>query len=430
MESKYGLMLHLTPILFVAGTTIEGEVELNFTELQEEQIDEVHIKLRGSVHTWIRNDETSFFEYTSLVRENAPIWSRGTVYPTPGTHLLRVPFSLNLPAGLPPSFHFRAFQRTASVRYSIQLVGVRPGSFRINRRIRRPLAVVPTDPAGALVSSALRLGWLGPWRTAECQDKIRKGLLWGDYAHVKAELTLPAVDVLTLFAPIPLTITVTTTTAPTKHRDAESSTSSKPIFPAPPAAPTDLELTLHRRVHIRAKVFAATCEQLVVALHAPPVHVDVEGPDKEWVSADTIEKPETDKKGAKGDGDGEKGVWVQRVTMRLAVSLACPPSFAIDNIKNDYFVRLKVPFAGIGNTLVLQLPVRISSGIEHARVHPDLDVLAQLPTLDLPRRTGITPIASGMTTRTERCAPGDVFRVSKTVVRSAATANVSLYHVA
>ncbi|OBZ65041.1 hypothetical protein A0H81_14953 [Grifola frondosa] len=350
MESKYGLTLYLAPTLFVAGSIIKGEVELNFAELQEEQIDEVHVKLRGDVHTWIHNNQTSFFEYTSLVRENAPIWSRGTVYPTPGTHLLRVPFSLTLPAGLPPSFHFRAFQRTASVRYSIQLVGVRPGSFRINRRIRRPLAVVPTDPAGAPVASALRLGWLGPWRTAECQDKIRKGLLWGDYAHVKAELTLPAVDVLTLFAPIPLTITVTTTTAPAKRRDAESSTSSKPIFPAPPQHPqtSSSPSTAGSTSAPRCSPPPASSSS---SLHAPPVHVDIEGPDKEWVPAETAEndKEKPEKQSAKGDGDGEKGVWVQRVTMRLAVSLACPPSFAIDNIKNDYFVRLKIPFAGIGN---------------------------------------------------------------------------------
>ena len=39
--------------LRVAGETIEGEVHLYFPKLMEDNVEEVHIKLRGAVRTYV-----------------------------------------------------------------------------------------------------------------------------------------------------------------------------------------------------------------------------------------------------------------------------------------------------------------------------------------------------------------------------------------
>ena len=38
--------------LHVIGESLEGEVLLDFTKLQHTQIQELHVKLRGSLHTY------------------------------------------------------------------------------------------------------------------------------------------------------------------------------------------------------------------------------------------------------------------------------------------------------------------------------------------------------------------------------------------
>ncbi len=39
--------------LRVAGEILEGEIHLDFTELTRDKIEEVHVKLRGSVFTYV-----------------------------------------------------------------------------------------------------------------------------------------------------------------------------------------------------------------------------------------------------------------------------------------------------------------------------------------------------------------------------------------
>ena len=41
------------PHVRVAGEVIQGEVHLNFPLLQKDKVEEVHVKLRGSVNTYV-----------------------------------------------------------------------------------------------------------------------------------------------------------------------------------------------------------------------------------------------------------------------------------------------------------------------------------------------------------------------------------------
>lgn len=126
-------------------------------------------------------------ERTEICKESQTVWTKGTIYPSPGSQILRVPFQFNLPVELHPSFEYNAAYKNAIIGYFIEVVGARKGTFNANRRIIRPFAVVRDDPEGASIRSALQKGWSQEWTTTERFAKIRKGL-WGGHADVRMEV--------------------------------------------------------------------------------------------------------------------------------------------------------------------------------------------------------------------------------------------------
>lgn len=49
--STSALTVYIPPAIYPAGSTVEGEVSIDFRQLQEEHIEEVQIRLRGSSKT-------------------------------------------------------------------------------------------------------------------------------------------------------------------------------------------------------------------------------------------------------------------------------------------------------------------------------------------------------------------------------------------
>ena len=45
--------LHIPPAVYVSGSALEGEVEINMRELLEDEVEEVHVELRGSSYTCV-----------------------------------------------------------------------------------------------------------------------------------------------------------------------------------------------------------------------------------------------------------------------------------------------------------------------------------------------------------------------------------------
>ncbi|KAI0737846.1 hypothetical protein C8Q80DRAFT_1114565 [Daedaleopsis nitida] len=369
--SSSALTIHIPPAIYVAGSTIEGEVEVDFRALQEEKIEEVRIRLRGAAKTWIHHDRTHLFETIRLARGNVSLWSRSAgAYPSPGSDVLRVPFAFTLPAQLPPSFHYGAYNQAATVRYSLTAVGVRKGLLTLNKRHRVPLAVLPQDEIGAKIRAK---GDMHGWRTFRKEERIRKGF-WGEYSKVEVELALPNIPVLPLFSTIPYTIHVRTTSAPLPHSKLPA---DRPVFPPVPSSAGEIDFRLHRSLKIRAEhrrenptgdVAVFLGRRLIDRLidkdkdgREPPVEVDV--PAREWAPLSrTVEKAAANEK--QQDPGEEKGVCVQRTTFRSAFRLTCPPSFAVQNIECAYELVVKIPFPGIGNNLKLKVPVNVTSGID------------------------------------------------------------------
>ena len=68
-----------------------------------------------------------------------------------GTDVFRLPFRFPLPDGLPPSFHFHAWEINI---YVIGITGILPGIFKASRKNHKPIVVLPKDEA----SVGMRMG--------------------------------------------------------------------------------------------------------------------------------------------------------------------------------------------------------------------------------------------------------------------------------
>ncbi|KAI0328202.1 hypothetical protein GY45DRAFT_1018697 [Cubamyces sp. BRFM 1775] len=368
-SSSSAISVHLTRALFVSGCAVEGEVQLNFRHIHEENIQSVHIKLRGSAYTSITRDRTTLTEVISLVRENQSIWSRGSgVYAAPGSDILRIPFRLQLPPDLPPSFHYNMFPVEASIKYSLTAVGVRQGLFHLNRNVRMPLAVVPKDSVGIRELEKLPTSASGHahdyvhMRTLWKEDKIRRGL-WGDYATVRVEWSIADLAVYPLFVPIPFEIRVKTVSPPISRAKAVAYPPDKAVFPPVPTSFSMVQLKLKRKLHVRAQMYRdeSTCD---VAVRTADKPINMELPEKEWVLGEGAGQSE------KAKSPDAKGTWVQWVTFTGSFRLDCPPTFELEAIKCEYTLDLKVPFPGIGNDVRIRLPIVVTSGINEP-VHRD-----------------------------------------------------------
>ncbi|KAI0355527.1 hypothetical protein OH77DRAFT_333492 [Trametes cingulata] len=387
-RSRPVISIGLPAVLFVSGCAVEGELELDFRGLQKDDIQEVHVKLRGSAKTEMSRNNSTRSNFIQLVRDDASVWTRGTVYPPPDSDIIRVPFRLQLPPGLPPSFHYSARPAKASVIYSLTAVGVRPGAFKSNRRIQQPLAVVPRDDVGVNVREQLAAlaaaGAEPPWRTEVKQKRIRRGI-WGDYATVKVQWSIPNMSPLPLFVPIPFMIRIDTTSPPLTRAKADAHPPDKPIFPPPPSSYSMLEFKLVQDLYLRAQWYTYTpSNDVSVFTLAPGVTADMDVAEKRWVWAE-------------GEGTGNddlvqnpdaKGVWMQRATFRGTFQLSCPPTFVLDDIiACGYHLALKVPFPGVGNDVKMIMPIVVGSGLNAPLVtaQPGSPAPATAPgVLDLP----------------------------------------------
>ncbi|KAI0650969.1 hypothetical protein C8Q79DRAFT_1007179 [Trametes meyenii] len=357
LSKPSGISVHLPPALYVSGHWVEGKVELNLEQLQQDNIQEVHVKLRGYAFTSYVINTTVMVERVPLVPDEASqsLWSRGSAQYPSGSRTVRVPFRLEVPLDAPPSFKYSSLMKngSGSIRYAVTAVGVRPGALHVNRRARVTLALVPKDLVGLSVRerlSALGDGQISQWRTESKEEKIRRGL-WGDYSTVQVQLSIPDEPVLPLFTPVPVIIKVQSTTPPSAHRKAEGSNSDKPVFPPVPDAYNKLEFKLERKSFVSAqKIYhEKSVSDVVVFSKQSSAVVNADVPEKEWVPLDS---------------GSSKGSWVQRAMFKTTIRLDCPPSFAIDSVKCEYRLVVQVPFPGVGNNVEVVMPVTVTSGID------------------------------------------------------------------
>ncbi|KAI1791024.1 hypothetical protein LXA43DRAFT_448963 [Ganoderma leucocontextum] len=370
-STSSALTVVVPPTIHCGGSFVEGEVLLNFRQLQEENFDEVCVELSGDIQTRVRRNKHLYEEKHRILSSQFYVWTRGAAYPQPDTDVLHLPFRFPLPDGLPPSFHFRVWEINTSILYAIDTTGVRRGKFKVNKKVHTPIMVLPKDEAGVGVRMGLGAG-VGPgsytrWKNVWAEEKIRKGI-WGEYATARVMVSIPDVPVLPLFTPLPFLITITTMTAPMTRAKALSHPQNKPIFPAPPQSHTDIHFRLCRNLVLCPEGFLWTTDEIVASFFgagtiAQDVVADVELAEKEW-------HPEAEENGAGGRG-GEMGQWVQRASFSSKFTLNVPPTFSAPTVVVNYYLSLKVSFPGMGNDILLKVPVTITSGLNQPWLKSD-----------------------------------------------------------
>ncbi|KAI0683446.1 hypothetical protein BC835DRAFT_1423249 [Cytidiella melzeri] len=362
MPNEEAITLVFNATLKVAGEAIHGEVHLDFPSLMRDKIEEVHVKLRGSVYTQItrqvgQNTSTRSHRIW-LAHENVSLWRQGNgVYPPSGNNTLKLPFTFTLPSELIPSCEFNVYRKRGSVRYFIQVVGQRPGIWRFNERHLTPFMLLPPLPAGAELREAIRRGWQGPWTTITEEKDIRRGI-WGERSHVKTILVIPELSILPVLTPIPFTLTVVTHS---KSMKPEDKSAGETIFPTPPSKPEQLNFRIERYVFIRARGWTAAGEDdFAVPLGGGDARTPLQAPVYDPVGVLTTDKVWIP---TEGDEKHEKGRWKQEVVFKSYFRLNCPPAFHSETMQVRYNLSLKVDFPGIGNSLKTVFPVRIVSSM-------------------------------------------------------------------
>ncbi|CCM05840.1 uncharacterized protein FIBRA_08076 [Fibroporia radiculosa] len=334
---------------YVSGSAVEGEVELDFTLVQEEQLEEVRVKLKGLIYTLVSSSAqaVSENEEVDILRLEVPVWTRGAAYPPPDSHLLRLQFLILLPTKIPPSCEFYDINNAAIVRYEIEAIGIRPGTLRMNKRIAKPIVVLPAHPTSARVRSALREGWHGAWNSAVEEKQIRQGL-WGERAHVRVEMKYPQLRAFPIYTAIPFTVTISTTSKATKRGETSD---AKPIWPSPPVTSQDIRFELRREVHVVSQHLSGIFHEKNIPLDGmdrSATEVKVNVLPKKWVPLDT---------------DASKGKWKQQTTFSSTIFLSCTPTFKSSRVEISYTMHIGVPFSGWQNSVTLTLPVIVSSGM-------------------------------------------------------------------
>jgi len=175
---------------FIAGHSVRGSVLLNFRLLQGDGTETVYVKLTGRMHGKLSSGQSSIIRNFDLVNHQMPIWKRGQAYPSPGSDVLTLPFDVPLRVDLPPSFTARIRNLQLSIKYTLHVVGERPGLFKIDTDIKKSMTIQPNDTVSESVQTRLRGGWDGPWTPIQVSERMSKYIVWGELADVDVRVSV------------------------------------------------------------------------------------------------------------------------------------------------------------------------------------------------------------------------------------------------
>lgn len=208
------LTLNVPSTICVGGQTLRGEVQLRFPQVVEDQLEEVHVKLRGAIYTsvtfmdcllscvlnrvgrynrrisrQIGNQRVVRRQTVPLVSKNVSLWTKSTSYPPAGSEILRIPFEFPTDPFSPPSCQYDAFSRHGRIGYYIEAVGTRSGVLSRNRRARVAISFVPQDVEGEGLASRLQANEPPvPLTPFVVKKQIRRGF-FGEYANATIEVS-------------------------------------------------------------------------------------------------------------------------------------------------------------------------------------------------------------------------------------------------
>ncbi|KAJ7810750.1 hypothetical protein B0H14DRAFT_2607035 [Mycena olivaceomarginata] len=224
--------------------------------------------------------------------------------------VVSLPFRFTLPEDLPPSFAFGSY--SATVRYSLEVVGERPGVFHRNRRVRRVLVVMPAATESQLIARESELPRKTKKYDKEFGVNIRGYMPLSRFPNFPSFLSPPRFLILTLHVVTEIK-TLDRSDRPEENRYSPSRLLSPLIC------------------------FAAT------PFKKPSAGEHHRDDEPEWIPKD----------------DKERGIW--RRSVRFTSTLAFPfaPTSTTETLRWSYILLFTISFPGIGNDLKLEVPVHL-----------------------------------------------------------------------
>ncbi|KAM5542523.1 hypothetical protein V8D89_003982 [Ganoderma adspersum] len=349
--------LVIPPTTYCPGSDVEGEVLLKFPQMQDEQMDEVVVEFEGRVKVITENTTEQ-----ELVSVKQSLWKRGSAYPPPGSHILRVPFRFHLPSDpkIVPSVFWNEWHHFVSIVYYVEVSALRSKTFFADdKKIRERLVVVSRgDPIlCAHIRSLNELDGGPTWKAAHTEQPMRRGL-WGEYSTARVEVLVPnAHGILPHCVDIPVHITIKTTTARISRASADRHLAGKPIFPtiAFDSNTGPISINMRQNFTVRVPGDTSTLANKSVLAHIKEEDLLPSSYYKHW-------EPDT----RFGDRQ-EMGRWVQHWTVQPTVQLhRFPPTFSSELVDCAYVMSVQVPFPGMGNDVRVTIPITLDSGIDQA----------------------------------------------------------------
>ncbi|KAJ7037960.1 hypothetical protein C8F04DRAFT_386297 [Mycena alexandri] len=365
------ITLRFPNLVRVAGETIEVHIDFNVPLARKDGIENLRFEVRGVIKTQIYRQ---YGQVGIVHKETVPLFSSVDSLWTPespdtGSDVVSFPFRFKLPDDLPPSFY--CWEGT--IRYSLEVVGERPGKLHRNRRARKIFSVTPAASQSQLLTKeSLRQGWTGPWKETKHEEKIRHGI-WGEYSHVYATLSIPDLPSLPIATPIPYSFQIVTETKTVDHSDHPDDKHGHPLFPAPPTLSTDLTQVLRRKIECRVRERKTLHqekkrENFDLQKNRRLAEKDQKALDTDTVQTESVacteaveavvDEPEWIPKDHKS-----RGIWRRSVRFTSTITLPFAPTLSSETIDWRYILQFVVPFPGLKNDLKLEIPLDLGPGL-------------------------------------------------------------------
>ncbi|KAF7796298.1 hypothetical protein EIP86_007475 [Pleurotus ostreatoroseus] len=304
----------------IGGQVAEGTIILNVPLLKITGIKEVHLNLRGLVTTKIGSHEEVIYP----LHDTLGIWRHATDFAA-DDHVVHEPFSFTLPLSSVATAEYgqegRKCDWPARVYFYVEAVGVHADTSKSDIRTDRMFKYLNSDSDGAQISSELVQGpYTGGWKTAVAMKGLKKRLQWNAKRHVVVTLSLPELEALPIWTPIPFKLNISALAKGKKNKPA---TSASRLF--------GIDFTIVRDVHIRAHSKEMTIEREFVMRVGSfgalaPKDKDARNSDRmaaipgPWLPVYDDEKHST-------------GEWTQEYIMADAFTLTCPPTVRYQNLE-------------------------------------------------------------------------------------------------
>ncbi|TFY54485.1 hypothetical protein EVJ58_g8838 [Rhodofomes roseus] len=314
MSPTSGIHLSIdNPICYV-GETIAGTVTLDLEALRSDRVSAVAVHVSGILQIGYLDNfipqQLPTLRRFQLVKVSRPIWNEGE-RPDLDSHwqsaILREPFKWKVSNNAPPSIesNHKNHNCYVNVTYTIEVVGLRPGLLRLDRRVRRTVTVQPpVDQAELNTLELLRRGYQGPWRQGGISKHVRKLWFLGAREYVEVLLATPEI-VYPVNADIPFTLGVITKSLTKPYKSGRES------WPSRPARQSDVHLALNQivNVHVQSSKVGWNAKQAGGAFEKLKLgDVHMERQEERWEAYE--------------DGNGR---WERKTVLRSTFRLERPP---------------------------------------------------------------------------------------------------------